>query len=141
MIELTIKDRFELQDLYSRYAHAIDANDGRTWSMCYTHDGLFAATTGRIAGKVYRGREELELLGSDPNREPKTRHWNCNYYFIPHEDHIEGRCYVMRIEVEGDAPVIAASAVYHDVIVREDGQWRFKSRRPQLDLQRKLSQV
>lgn len=135
-IELTLEDRLDIQELYARHAQSVDANDGETWSMCFTKDGLFAATTGKLAGKVYRGREELARLGNDRDREPPTRHWTCNYLFTPREDHIEGRCYVMRIEYGDVAPVIAALAVYHDEIVREDGQWRFRSRRPQLDLQR-----
>lgn len=135
-IELTVQDRLDLQELYARHAHSVDANDGEAWALCFTEDGLFAATTGKLAGKVYRGREELARLGSDPDREPPTRHWTCNYLFTPRENHVEGRCYVMRIEYGDIAPVIAALAVYHDEIVREDGAWRFRSRRPQLDLQR-----
>lgn len=135
-LELTLQDRLDLLELYGRHAQAVDANDGRAFSLCFTEDGLFAATTGRIAGKVFRGRKELERLGSDPEREPPTRHWTCNHVFIPMDDHIQGRCYVMRIEIGGTEPLIAASAVYHDEIVHEDGRWRFRSRRPQLDLQR-----
>lgn len=135
-VELSIQDRLEILELYARHAHSIDSNNGAAYAECFTREGIFAATTGRIAGKTFRGREELTALGNDPEREPPTRHWTCNYMFTPRDDHIEGRCYVMRIEIGGAEPVIAASAVYHDEIVREDGQWRFRARRPQLDLQR-----
>jgi hypothetical protein len=135
-LELTIEDRLDIQELYARHAQSVDANDGDAFAECFTEDGVFAATTGRIAGKTFQGRAELARLGSDPNREPPTRHWTCNYVFVPKDDHIQGRCYVMRIEIGGTEPVIAASAVYHDEIVRDNGRWRFRSRRPQLDLQR-----
>jgi SnoaL-like domain len=138
-VDLSVQDRLDILELYARHAHSIDANNGDEYAECFTRDGLFAATTGRIAGKTFRGRDELRALGNDPAREPPTRHWTCNYIFTPRSDHIEGRCYVMRIEVGGNEPVIAASAVYHDEIVHEDGRWRFRARRPQLDLQRRPS--
>ncbi|MEU6646733.1 nuclear transport factor 2 family protein [Saccharomonospora sp. NPDC046836] len=133
---LTAEDRFEIQDLYARYAHSIDANDGEAYASCYTRDGVFVPSTGHIAGNTYQGREKLVALGNDLDREPPTRHWNCNYLLTERADHVEGTCYAMRIEIGGTEPVVAASAVYHDEIVKEDGQWKFRARRPKLDVQK-----
>jgi uncharacterized protein (TIGR02246 family) len=133
---LSADDRFALLDLYARYSHAVDANDGTGWADCFTEDGVFVPSTGHIAGGSYRGRAALAALGSDPGREPPTRHWTCNHLFVEREDHVEGTCYAMRVEIGGDEPVVAAHAVYHDEIVREDGRWLFRARRPTLDVQR-----
>ena len=138
---LTADDRLALLELDARDSHAVDANDGAAWAACFTEDGVFVPSTGHIAGGVYRGREQLAALGSDPGREPPTRHWTVNHLFTEHADHVDGTCHAMRVEIGGDEPVVAAPAVYHDEIVEEGGRWLFRSRRPTLDVQRYRAQA
>jgi len=137
-IDLTVEDRLELHELYARHSHTVDAFDGEAYALCFTKDGIFATATGRLAGKVFRGRDQLARLGSDRDREPPTKHWTSNILFTPREDYVEGSCYSMRIQSDGAAPMIASIAVFQDEIVHEDGAWRFRARRPRLDLERPL---
>lgn len=138
---LTAEDRFAIQDLYARYCHTVDALDGEGWADCFTDDGLFVPSIGPIAGTEYRGREALARLGGDPEREPPTRHWNNWLRLAERDDHVEGTCYAMAVEVGREQPEIVAHVVYHDELVQQDGEWRFRARRPVADLEKPAHSV
>jgi hypothetical protein len=133
---LTPEDRFAIQDLYARYCHTVDALDGDGWADCFVADGIFVPSIGPIAGTPYRGREALAALGSDPDREPPTRHWNNWLRLDERDGYVEGTCYAMAIQVDGEQPEIVAHVVYHDELVREDDRWKFRSRRPVADVEK-----
>jgi hypothetical protein len=131
---LTPTDRIEIQDLYATYCHAVDDLDGERWAELFTSDGVFAPSVGSGTGKEFRGREVLARFAADPNRHNASRHWNNNLLLAERDDHVEGTCYAMLVDISGDAPVPVAHVVYHDQLVREDGRWRFRSRRPKRDV-------
>jgi SnoaL-like domain len=135
-VALSPEDRFAIQDLYARYCHTIDANEGEAWADCFTEEGSFVPSIGPIAGEPYIGRQALAALGGDTNREPPTRHWNNNLLLEEHDGYVVGTCYAVAIEVHGQAPDVVAHVVYHDELVKANGAWRFRSRRPRADIEK-----
>jgi hypothetical protein len=138
---LSVADRLEIHELYARYCHAVDAFDGTAWSACFTPDGSFVPCTGIDAGTHWEGRAELAELGSKPDRESRARHWTSNIVLTNRGDHVEGRCYGMRIDISGPRARVMSSVVYHDVIVQHEGEWLFRSRRPQRDVENRLADL
>lgn len=136
---LSPEDRFAIQDLYAQYCHAIDANDGAAWADCFTEEGSFVPSIGPIAGQEYVGREALTALGGDAGREPATRHWNNSLLLDERDGHVSGLCYAVAIEVHGSEPEVVAHVVYRDELVKDAVGWRFRSRRPQADVEKKGS--
>jgi hypothetical protein len=133
-MRLTPADRIEIQDLYASYCHAVDDLDGERWAGLFTRDGVFTPSVGTGTGKEFRGRGELTRFAADPHRHNASRHWNNNLLLTAGDGHVEGTCYAMLVDISGDAPVPVAHVVYHDQLVREDGKWRFQSRRPKRDV-------
>jgi ketosteroid isomerase-like protein len=134
---LTIEDRLELQDLYSRYSRAADDMDGPAWADCWAEDGEFTTSVGPTKGTTYRGRKELEFFASTrPDNYTHARIWTNNHVFEVKDGYVEGRCYGMTIDMSGDRPVIAAHFRYLDEIMKVDGRWKFRRRRPTLDVER-----
>src|SRR5262245_49731463 len=70
-------DHLAILNLYAKYAHAVDANDGDTYADCYTEDGWTDISSFRVASElarsgqfdfidergVIRGRENLRKAG------------------------------------------------------------------------------
>jgi hypothetical protein len=138
---LKVADRLEIQELYARYCHAVDAFDGPAWADCFTPDGVMYPATGIDAGSVWRGRDALEELGKKADREARSRHWTSNLVLRPVVDHVEGRCYGMRIDISGERAQVISSVVYQDEIVMHDGRWLFRSRRPLVDVENRLADL
>lgn len=132
---ITVEERLEIQELYARYSVHADVHDGEKWAACYTNDGVFVPSITGAAGRTIAGREALKAFITDPElAEMLTRHWYSNFILKRVGEAVHATCYAMLLDVtEKGKAQIAASVTYSDIIVREDGAWRFKERRPILD--------
>ncbi|MEV6930377.1 nuclear transport factor 2 family protein [Dactylosporangium sp. NPDC051485] len=135
-MELSIEDRFAIEDLYTRYCYAIDSLDVPEWVSCFTEDGTFAPAYGTIGGE-HKGREALAAFAADPARDRGTRHWNTNLRFVSvAAGEVQATCYALLVDYEREEPFLRTHVVYHDTIRRVDGRWLFASRRPRRDAAR-----
>jgi hypothetical protein len=134
-------ERAEIENLYARYCHTVDALDGPGWAACFTPDGTFEVCTGVHRGLKLEGRAELAAHAADPEREPRARHWTSNLLLVQREGYVEGHCYGMRIDISGPRAAVASSVVYHDEIVQRDGRWLFRSRRPERDVENRPPEI
>ena len=130
---LTPAERLEIRELYARYCHAIDDGDGAAWAECFVRDGSFVPGIGAARGTSIVGREALAAFGADARRGAIGRIVTTNLALYEGDGTVTGRCYGMLVEVRDGRPELVASVVYHDELEREDGAWRFRSRRPRRD--------
>lgn len=75
---LTAQDYLEIQQLYARYAMAIDSGDAEGWADTFTSDGVFNNSS--------RGRTALVQFVHDWRAQrngAERRHWNSNLQIIP----------------------------------------------------------
>jgi len=137
MIQLDGTIRADLLDLYGRYAQAIDANDGDRWADCWLPDAEFVPGVGaRTTGKPIVGHAALkDFAANRPDDYPRARILTTNHTFVAYDDHVEGTCYGLVLDVSGDKPVLGAHVVYHDEIVLDGDRWRFRARRPVADVE------
>jgi hypothetical protein len=127
---LTPEDRFEINDLYARYNHAIDTQDGVKYAQCFTADGVLYPGVDKYAGQEVRGTDALRAVASDKEGFIAHRLWTSNILVEERDDRIIGTCYCLVIDIGGDQPRMAASVTYHDKLTKVEGTWRFVSRRP-----------
>lgn len=130
---LTVEDRLEIQDLYARYCHTVDAFDGDGWASCFAEDGSLVPSVGTGTGTEYRGRVALAAFAADRSRHALSRHWINNLLLTDHGDHVRGTCYAQLVDISGATPKPVAHVSYDDVLVREGGRWLFATRRPKRD--------
>lgn len=120
-----------IRTLVSRYAQAVIARDKDAWASTWSKDGKW------------------ELLGQAPEgRDAVVAHWELLMggiqfvYQLAGEGSIEidesgqrgtGRFPTVEFAKLGDGPGNLMLGTYHDVYVIEDGEWRFLSRR--MDIQ------
>jgi uncharacterized protein (TIGR02246 family) len=122
------EDRFAIQDLYARYAWALDTGDHETYAALFTPDGAFIER-----GVEYRGRAAMaeHVRELSERRAPGNRHHNTQILF---EEGDATRCRVRSYSThiyrpEPDAPaVVRLQGWYRDVCVKVDGVWYFEQR-------------
>lgn len=140
---LTAIDYEELRNLFARLAWNLDHGNGEAYADDYTEDGSFEvlglpADAGEHAGK-HIGRAAVvhfvDILFAVTKGH--IRHWNQNFVF---RELAEGRVaidsYLACIRV-GEAPTsgVTLTAVYNDVLVKQDGRWLMQERRVHADPQ------
>lgn len=129
---LTLQDRRDIDDLYIRYCYAINELRVAEWVDCFTADGAFIPGWGPVRGE-FRGADALAAFAADPDRVRTTRHWNANVRLWTDEEPIRATCYGLLVDYAEPQPRLLTHVIYHDVLVRERGEWRFAERRPTPD--------
>src|SRR5881628_817086 len=94
---LSKNDRTEIQELYARYAHAMDGSDKEVLADLFAEDGVFTIDGGR----TWNGRQEIASIISRPRRErPKITHFFSNILAQPTPDGARVSHYVILIDLQ-----------------------------------------
>ncbi len=128
--ELSPADQAEITNLYARYNLASDAGEADEYADCFTPDGTLEGlrmTQGRETLRAYKLKEKAARSNL------YRQHWNGSLHLERADAQtVHGRCYFMAFNgVPEQAPAMSHCGTYHDVIVKFEGRWRFKSRRIQ----------
>jgi uncharacterized protein (TIGR02246 family) len=121
------EDKEEIAALLLDYGRHLDNRDFGAYSRLFAKDGEWVGGFGKVAGPANIQAFMEKALGTGPNK-AKNYHLLSNFV----------------IDVKGDAAtawsrwafvvpgekgaVIAQAGRYDDMLVREDGRWRFKQR-------------
>ncbi|HEY1776625.1 MAG TPA: nuclear transport factor 2 family protein [Solirubrobacteraceae bacterium] len=131
-----LEDTLAIQRLLIDYGLHLDARDLRAYSRLFCEDGEWTGATGTAVGPdAIQAMLEAELPGNPPAPGATTWHVMANPAIDVDGDSATSR--VMWILVRrdaGDAPGIAVTGHYEDVLVRENGAWRFKRREAFVDI-------
>lgn len=127
-IRLTAQDYVEIQQLATRYSHALDAGfeNGYAYADLFTHDGA--------AFDRWIGREQISEIPRTGSRQPLgpnyVRHFAMNHLIEPTATGAIGKQYVVVIDLsrDGKPASIFLGGQYQDVYVKTPQGWRFKTR-------------
>jgi hypothetical protein len=135
---LTALDYFEIGQLVSKYARAIDtcSNNGYDYADLFTPDGFFAPSQNGVIGNKMQGRERLAEASGGGSRGCKNvgwirqgvKHLYVNHIITPTVDGATGTVDMLMIGLNGDPYRIRHDGYYEDTYVRTPAGWRFKSR-------------
>ena len=111
------QDYIDIQQLYARYAHAVDYGDIEGFVALFAPDGSFGNFVGHDGLRTFM-----------KNR-PKSgrRHWNSNVMITGTPEGANGSAYLLIVDVDNSSLVIEAGK-YEDTFVKTAQGWRFKRR-------------
>jgi uncharacterized protein (TIGR02246 family) len=125
-MRITAEDRWEINDLYARYAFGWDEGDGDAWAAVFTADGIFH----RPEAPPLVGRDALAAFVTErKDIQPGIRHFNTNLVVEVDGDVVRGTAYCFAPRIADGQLRLRAIGRYHDVLVRLDEGWRFAERR------------
>ena len=118
---LTADDYIEIQQLYAKYAHALDLGDGEGWANTFTPDGVFGET---------KGHDQLTAFadGFMESFDGAARHWNTQIVITPTADGAHGSCYLLLVDTRSQPAGLTVAGIYQDTVVKTSDGWRFKER-------------
>ena len=127
-----LQDRLDVEELYSRYAAAIDNNQADEWVSCFTEDGSFeSARFGKHLGR--EGLKKFTKLYRESLGGAGVLHVITNVYFKLEGDGGAGGCYLVYYHCKEGKIQQAAVGRYKDTLRKVNGRWHFASRLVTLD--------
>ena len=125
-------DLGEIQQLYARYAWAMDEGQFEQWLQLFTDDAVIEGPTfGR-----YQGREDLKRFVAKyklANGMFQVRHMLSNLLVEIEGDNAAGRCYVAHYRTHRGRTELNGMGGYRDRLRKVDGKWLFAERQAFFD--------
>ena len=125
----TILDKFEIQELLTAYAHAIDERDIDALDDMFTPDAeIDYSATGGIKGSL---SEIKPFLQTSLPMFKASQHYVTNPKITLNGDTATSKCLLfnpMVMDRDGASHTLFIGAWYHDELVRTDTGWRITKR-------------
>ena len=121
-MSLAAEDHLAILNLIARYNHAIDLGDPEMWADCFIEDGEFDA---RPVTHCHGRADLLEFCRL--SQRGQGRHWTSNVLVEGEGDTATASLYLMTLQ-PGAVAVPGVTGVYHDQLVKQNGDWKIKHR-------------
>ena len=121
-------EKLAIQELCARYCHTIDSQDSDGWAECFTADGVF-----EFDGEQLVGRDALRRYADVHTRVMRSRHMTVNHLYEVDGAVATGTSTTVVTLATSGGYKIMGQAVYHDEMVKRDGQWLINARRFRTD--------
>ncbi len=120
--------KMAIQELFARYAHAIDDLKPDAWVECFTIDGVF-----QVGRRAMRGQAALRGYADVHVQEIRCRHMMANFLYEVHADEATGQCSMLATLATPGGYKIFAQGRYVDRLVKRNGHWRIAHRLVETD--------
>ena len=125
-----ISDRLEIQDLLTRYSHALDTRDWDNLAKVFTEDAMIDYS--EMGGSKGNLEETMSFLKMAMPNFSSFQHMVSNFYIEFDGDTARSRviCHNPMVidKGNGDTHVFFCGLWYRDVLVRTPDGWRIKER-------------
>lgn len=141
---LSIADKLEILDLYSRYIHTLNKGDGDGFAACFTPDGVFNRPNGSARANIPATRTVgtaalVQLIRKAyADGEGRRRRSHANILISEGETagQAHGEASFMLVIASGAGPgSIALTGIARDRFRRTEQGWRFAERNLILDVE------
>jgi 3-phenylpropionate/cinnamic acid dioxygenase small subunit len=134
-----LEDDAAIKETLYAYGSALDYGDRAQFLGCFTADAEYVVTM-RLTpegGMVFRGHDELGAYFDGHTHAPDAwhKHVTTNIAASIDGDTAEVTSYFLRVDAGADAApgTVLAAGRYVDVVVRDEGSWRIRSRRCEVE--------
>lgn len=128
-----LEDHFAIEQLLMEYGVTLDGHDFGAYSQLFARQGTWTGNVGPLKGPAaIKEAMEKAYGGPDSPISKGSFHLLTNPIIHVQGDHATALSKWTFCQVVGGKPVIVNSGRYEDSLVREDGRWKFESRRVSL---------
>ena len=123
-----LADRIAVQDILLRYATSCDARDMDAYGSCFTEDAVISG----FGSQTINGRQAwVDFVDEALKRFTATQHFIGNQVVELKGDKATMRTYVQATHFLVDRPGTTSTlfAIYHDELVRKNGEWQITDHR------------
>jgi 3-phenylpropionate/cinnamic acid dioxygenase small subunit len=131
-----LEDQEEIRMLLVDYGRSLDARDFVKYSSLFSKDGEWSGGFGTAKGPAAIKAMMDKEIGSTPAPRPNsTYHLLTNFAIDVHGDTgtVWSR-WAFVVTTKENTPSILYGGHYDDIVVREDGHWKFKKRAASNDI-------
>ena len=121
-------EKMAIQELFARYAHAIDDLKPEAWVACFHPDGVF-----QVGRRAMQGQAALRGYADVHVREIRCRHMMANFLYRVEGEQASGQCSMLATLATPGGYKIFAQGRYLDRLVKHAGEWRIAHRRVETD--------
>ena len=121
-------EKLAIQELFARYAYAIDDLEPAAWVECFTPDGVF-----QVGTRAMRGHTSLRGYADVHIQEIRCRHMMANFLYEVRGNEATGQCSMLATLATARGYKIFAQGRYVDLLVKQDGQWLIAHRKVETD--------
>lgn len=133
MAKPSIEDRLAIEDLFVRYAAALDEGDVEGVVGCFTEDGwLDSPIVGQRQGKAEL-REFAERIAESKQRGVQFRHVVSNFRVDVSGERGRARCYLLDVATVARTTELLSPGEYDCELRKVGGEWLFASRIVRMD--------
>ena len=125
----TLEDKLAIEELIARYNHSIDSGDMVTWLDCWTEDAVMDGIGKYLVGKAAIREFANNYQRDYGSRMPGGRHFTVNIASQIDGDQASSHAYLQLWSTGANGAQIAFTGVYDDTLLKQEGVWRFSSRK------------
>lgn len=129
----SVEDRFAIQDLFVRYATALDGGDVDGVVSCFTETATMESPVVGVKTGAAEIRAFAEQFAAFHRSGAQLRHVLSNFAIDVNGDSAEVKCYLTNILTRDGETRMGPPGRYDCTVVRADGGWLFQRRLVVLD--------
>jgi ketosteroid isomerase-like protein len=127
-----LEDEKAIREVLVQYGEFLDARDYKAYAQLFASDGVWSGGFGTFTGPAAIEAMLKDNMGEQPAGFINKDNFHLNTTMVVHVngDTATARSrYLFMTRAEGDRPVAALAGRYVDELVRENGQWKIKTRK------------
>jgi uncharacterized protein (TIGR02246 family) len=125
--DLTAEDRFEISEIFAKWARYEDSGNSEGWANLFTRDGSYVSAQGKLA----QGYDQLVKKSKERWSKPESRlaiHWFGDPVIHACAEGAEASHYGMIIHKTSDGYEMHDPSIRSYVLHKEDGRWKIARR-------------
>jgi uncharacterized protein (TIGR02246 family) len=129
-----LEEKDAIRDLMSAYCFHVDEGEFDKFAALFATDGTFEPGP---QGK-YQGREAIcKFIASvvpRPGEGPARKHCTMNHMITVNGSEASAYSYIIVVRESESGIIPSLAGRYEDLLIKQDGQWRFKLRKIHFDI-------
>jgi uncharacterized protein (TIGR02246 family) len=129
-----LEEKEAIRDLMSAYCFHVDNGEFDQFAALFAEDGIFEAGP---LGKL-RGRKAIrDFIAAQVPRQgegPARKHCTLNHLIRVNGSEAHADSYIVVLRASGEGIIASLAGRYEDLLLKVDGEWRFKLRRIHFDI-------